>query len=85
MEEINAIAAVPKPKYSLHEMKTAWEEMILTLKNKTDFALTKSVLQRIIHSITVTKTELILKLSDGFLPVCWCRWPESNRHARKGA
>ena len=74
MEEIGAIAAIPKPTYSIHEMKTAWEEMISTLKKRTDFALTKSVLQRIIHSITVTKTELILKLSDGFLPVCWCRW-----------
>lgn len=75
--EIEAIAAIPKPTYSLKDLKSSWETMIRALKKRTDFAFTKSVLQRIIKYITVTKTELILVLSDGFLPVYW--WP-GQRH-----
>lgn len=84
-EEINALAAMPEPSYSLQDIKNAWEGMLSALKKRTDFELTKSVLHRILNSVLVTDTELILHLSDGILPPCWCRWPESNRHARKGA
>lgn len=73
-EEINAIAAIPKPKYSPTYLKKSWEDMLAGLKQKTDPAFTRSVLCRILKSITVTKTELILTLSDGFLPISWCRW-----------
>ena len=85
MEEINAIAAIPKPKYTPGYLKKMWDDMLAGLKQKTDPAFTRSVLCRILDSITVTKEELVLHLSDRILPICWCRWPESNRHARKGA